>query len=191
MRFMREALRRDAQLAIGIAAAEAKRIYDGKYRQVEDFNVGDKVWLTLGKQYKTPGTTKCKTTPKREGPYEITRKVTPLAYELKLPVNSKIHPVISVQYLTLYNCDDDPFQRRLPLPGPLQYHEQSEYSDDSEEVYEIERIVNHRPLKGKPKEYLVRWQGYGPKDVQWRTVAQLKYSRELIEEYHERLKAQQ
>jgi hypothetical protein len=117
------------------------------------------VWLTLGKQYKTPGTTERKTTPKREGPYEITRKVTPLAYELKLPVNSKIHPVINVHHLTPYHCDDVPFQRRPPPPGPLQYHEQSDHSDDSGEVYEVKRIVHHRPLKGKPEEYLVRWEG--------------------------------
>jgi hypothetical protein len=190
MKFMREAVRRDAQLAMDIAAATAKRIYDAKHRQVE-FNEGDKVWLTLGKAYKLPGSSaqSNKTLPRRDGPYTIIRKISPLAYELQLPTASKIHPVVSIQYLTPYNCDDDPFKRRQPEPGPLDYHSQTE-SDD--EVYEVERIVDHQPKNGnKIRKYLVRWVGYGPKDDTWKPVSELKHASELIEEYHERLKQQE
>ncbi|KAN0069687.1 hypothetical protein V8E54_011993 [Elaphomyces granulatus] len=45
IRFMREAIRQDAQLAIDISNAAAKRRYDGQHRQV---------WLTLGR-YKLKG----------------------------------------------------------------------------------------------------------------------------------------
>ncbi len=59
------------------------------------------------------------TAPKYKGLYNITRKVTPLAYEIELPVGSKIHPVVSVQYLTCYEYDNDLFSRRPLPPGPV------------------------------------------------------------------------
>ena len=135
IRFFRDAIREEAQLAMDIAAAEAKRRYDTQHRQVE-FEEGDQVWLTLGK-YKLPGERNAKESAKREGPYTITRKVTPLAYELELPKGSKIHPVISVQYLTKYNCDNDPFQRRPPPPRPIDYIS----SDGEGDFYLVDRIV--------------------------------------------------
>jgi hypothetical protein len=117
MRFMREALRLDAQLAMDPAAAVAKRYYDEKHRQVE-FNVGDKVWLKLGKAYKVPGKQNRKTSPRREGPYEITRKVTPLAYELSIPPGTKIHPVISIDILIPILCLCTPAVVSMLPPAP-------------------------------------------------------------------------
>lgn len=44
IRFIREHLRRDAQLAMDVMAAHSKKLqYDAKHRQIE-FQVGDKVW---------------------------------------------------------------------------------------------------------------------------------------------------
>jgi hypothetical protein len=188
MRYLREALRRDAQLAMDIAAATAKRHYNQRHRQVE-FEQGDKVWLALGK-YKLPGARSKKTSPRRDGPYTITRKVTNLAYELDLPKGSKVHPVISVQYLSPYNCDDDKFGRRPHKPGPLEYNEHGDDSSDDDPVYELERIVDHRPKKGKVREYRVRWAGYGPEDDNWLSVAKLKHAGELIDEYSAQSKDQ-
>lgn len=42
MGYMRQELRRDAQLSIDITASMAKRLYDVKYRYVE-FNISNKV----------------------------------------------------------------------------------------------------------------------------------------------------
>jgi hypothetical protein len=77
-----------------IAAAIAKQRYDRQHRQIE-FKAGEEVWLTLGK-YKLKGKQNAKTMPRREGPYKITKKISPLAYELKLPNKSGIHPTISI-----------------------------------------------------------------------------------------------
>jgi len=49
--------------------------------------------------------------------------------------------------------------------------------------------VDHRPKKGKTREYLVRWKGYGSKDDQWKKVGDLAHCQELIDEYLSRLKA--
>jgi hypothetical protein len=70
-------------------------------------------------------------------------------------------------------------------PGPV---EDNRSTDGEGEVYEIERIVDHKPKQGKIERYLVRWVGYGPKDDQWKTVKELKHAKELIKEYMERMK---
>ncbi len=184
IRYMREHLRRDAQLAMDIAAAIAKRQYDAAHRQVE-FAEGDKVWLTLGKAYKPKGSQNRKEMPRRQGPYLIKRKVTKLAYELDLPNDVNIHPVISIQYLTAYNCDEDPFQRQPPPPGPVEYGSGDEHSEGDGEVYEVERIVDHRRHRGRDQ-YLVRWKGYGPQDDQWKAASELTHSQRLLDEFHER-----
>src|SRR6266566_5483338 len=83
-RFMREHLRRDAQIASDEANAVAKRHYDKTHRW-EEFDVGDQVWLRLGKAYRPKGKPNKREMPRRQGPYTVVRKVSPLAYELDIP----------------------------------------------------------------------------------------------------------
>lgn len=100
IRFMREHLRRDAQLTMDIVAAEKKRLYDAKHRQLE-FKVGAKVWLKYGKAYKPILRGSKKTSPLRGGPFTVTKKISSLAYKLnfdKSDPNYRVHPVVSIQY---------------------------------------------------------------------------------------------
>ncbi len=63
---------------------------------------------------------------KRQGPYIVIRKITPLTYKLDLYDNDlQIHPVINIQYLTPYKCSDDPFHRIPPPPDPIEYNSDS------------------------------------------------------------------
>lgn len=192
IRFMREHLRRDAQLSMDIVAAEAKRLYDAKHRQIE-FNVGDKVWLKYGKAYKPMLKGSKKTRPLRGGPYTITRKVTSLAYELnfnKVDPNHRVNPVVSIQYLLPFDCDNDPFGRQLPPPEAIAYDSDST-APSGDEHFEVEKIVDRRVvLRGRKRtpvtEYLVRWRGYAANEDQWRTLPQLKHCRELVNAYDQR-----
>jgi hypothetical protein len=55
-------------------------------------------------------------------------------------------------------------------------YEQGGYSGNTDEdgkVYEVERVVDHRPKKGKIREWLVQWKWYGSKDDQWKKVGDL------------------
>ena len=66
---------------------------------------------------------------KYNGLYSIIHKISPLAYEID-PKNNKIHPVVSIQYLTRYRNGDDLFYRGLQEPGPVEYVDH--LSNDSE-----------------------------------------------------------
>ncbi len=189
-RFMREHLRKDAQFAMDQANALAKRYYDSKHRW-EEFEVGDQVWLRMGTAYRPKGRANKREMPRRQGPYPIVRKISPLAYELDLPAGNRIHPVISIAYLTRYHATDDPYNRIPPPPGPVEYGTESDSTSGDDERdgkrWELERVVDHENRRGKTW-YLVRWKGYGPKEDSWKKPAELKHAKRLVEEYHERLR---
>jgi hypothetical protein len=86
-----------------------------------------------------------------------------LAYELKIPNNWRIHPVISITYLEPASHGKNPYNRKgenhfLPF----------EKGDSNTEWREflIEIFLDRRYRRyGKGKkilEYLVKWEGYGP-----------------------------
>ncbi len=80
--------------------------------------------------------------------------MTPLVYELNVG-NSKIYPVINIQYLTQYCNREDPFQYGSKELGLLEYMDN--ISSDSEidrAMYEIECVVDHRDIC-RGREYLI------------------------------------
>jgi len=91
------------------AAEDMKRYYDARHRP-EEFKPGDHVWLNA-KDLITERPSK-KLDHKRLGPFKIIRKISELAYELKLPPSFKIHPVISASRLE--RAKPDEWQRPRP-----------------------------------------------------------------------------
>ena len=83
-----------------------KRYYD-VWHQLEEFKPDDNIWLNA-KDMMTKLPSK-KLDYKHLVPFRIIRKVSELAYELKLPASLKIHPVISASWLEL-----DEWQRLCP-----------------------------------------------------------------------------
>jgi len=65
------------------------------------FEVGkkEKIWLLKGSTAKN---VKKKLADQMLGPFKIVRKVSSLAYELKLPCNMRCHPVFQVSLLEPY-----------------------------------------------------------------------------------------
>ncbi len=117
-------------------------------------------------------------------------KMTPLAYELDV-INSKIHPVINIQYLTQYCNWEDPFQYRPKELEPLEYtNNTSGNSEIDRTIYEIERMVDHRNTH-HDKEYLVYWKGYIVKDDTWKPSQELKHALVFVKDYETHLQAQQ
>ncbi|KAK4232658.1 hypothetical protein C8A03DRAFT_39772, partial [Achaetomium macrosporum] len=176
-------LRQDAQLAMDFAAAYAKRRYDGEHRDIE-FEVGDKVFLRLHHGYHLPGKPPRKLSQQRSGPFVIKRRVGRLAYELDLPDNMNIHPVISVAQLAPAPSGDDPFGRVVPPPGPVEDSQSDRSDTDSEpgESYEVEIVLQHKLVRNKYK-YLIKWKGWGHEHNVWKDARELRHAQKLVDQY--------
>ena len=101
------------------------------------WKVGNKVWLE-GKNLCLHYPTK-KLAPKREGPFEISQVISPLAYHLQLPPTWKIHDVFHTSLLSTY--------RETAEHGPSFANPPPE-EIDGEEEYEIAEILSHRGSPG-------------------------------------------
>ena len=112
------------------------------------WKVGDKVWLE-GKNLRLHYPMR-KLAPKREGPFEITQVVSPLAYCLRLPLMWKIHNVFHASLLLTYH-ETAEHGLNFINPPPEEI--------DSEEEYEVAEILSHRGPPGR-RSYLVSWKGY-------------------------------
>ena len=87
----------------------------------------------------------------------------------------RIHPVVNVSRIK-------PYHERLPgqpvtAPGP------STVTEDREEEYEVERIVDSR-YKGKRLEYLVHWKGWSDSDRTWEPVSNLGNATDAVHDFH-------
>ena len=116
------------------------------------FKVGDRVFLDS--RYVTTRRPSKKLDYKRQGPFEITAKISTHAYSLALPDTMKIHNVFHVSRLTL--DDNNPYPgQTIPPPPPVEV--------EGEDEYFIEDILDSR-LVGRRNnqrlQYLVKWLGY-------------------------------
>ena len=96
---------------------------------------GDKVWLE-GKNLKLHYPSK-KLAPRREGPFEITQVISPVAYKLQLPPTWKIHDVFYTFLLSSY--------REAPEHEPNFSNPPSDLVR-GEEKYEIDKILSHHGI---------------------------------------------
>ena len=96
------------------------------------YAVGDQVWLSTDNLCLPRASQKL--SERWLGPYAITKLVGTNAVELRLPRSMRIHPVVNISRVK-------PYRKRLPgqpvtAPGP------SNVTEDREEEYEVERIVD-------------------------------------------------
>jgi hypothetical protein len=172
---LRALARADAEDASKHAVFHIAKDYNRKHKNLS-FRVGDKAYLRLGTGYKLRGIPKAKLGLQRVGPFRILSKVGNQAYELLLPDDWKIHPVISIAQLEPFK--DDPFDREQPPPPSV--------TIEGEEEYEIETIIKSG-MRGQGRrrglQYLVRWKGYGPESDTWVREDDMAHARDLIEEF--------
>ncbi len=90
--------------------------------------------------------------PRRLGLYPIVRKISSFAYELDLSTGNRIYLVISIAYLMRYYVSDDPYNRILLPPDPVEYGSESDsISNDDErdgKRWELECVVDHENKRG-------------------------------------------
>jgi hypothetical protein len=139
------------------AMIKAQQGWERRKRTAPTFRTGDQVWLD-GRNIKTFHPT-TKLAPKRHGPFPIIRVLSPITYELRLPVQWKLHPVFHVDLLTPY--------RETEFHG-ANYDKPPPDLIDGEEEYEVEHIVASRRFRqGHKLQYLIKWKGYPDAENQW------------------------
>jgi hypothetical protein len=156
-----------------MAAQQRQKAYADTTRREAAFQVGEKVLLsTKHLSLKMRGTAKL--LPKFVGPFPIVKKVNEVAFQLELPANMKAHNVFHVSLLKHYR--DDP--NTGPPPPPEVLGEDLEYS--------VERVLDHRDRRigrRNVREYLVRWEGYGPEHNTWEPQSNMVNATPAIHDY--------
>ena len=140
------------------ARTRMKTSDDTKRRDLE-FQVNDKVLLsTKNLKLAMAGSPKFKA--KYIGPFEIVQKIGKVAYKLNLPETlSRLHPVFHVSLLKGWvegSIHEDVIPSPILVDGKVEYF--------------IEKVISHREVqigKGKKREFLVQWKGYGPEENTW------------------------
>ncbi|KAL0313196.1 UNVERIFIED_CONTAM: Retrovirus-related Pol polyprotein from transposon [Sesamum radiatum] len=109
-----------------------------------------------------------KLSPKFIGPYQISERVGPLAYRLKLPVElSQIHDVFHVSTLRRYRSD----------PSHILREPEIEISENLSYVEEPIEILDRTVKKLRSKEIpivKVKWSHHSPKEVTWEVEDDMK-----------------
>lgn len=89
------------------ASQDRQKSYYDRRRKPLDFQEGEHVFLKVSPVTRVGRALKSrKLTPKYLGPYQILKKVGPVAYHIALPLSlSNLHPVFHVSQLRRYNPD--------------------------------------------------------------------------------------
>jgi hypothetical protein len=147
-------------------AARSKQVMMSQYRP------GEQVWLEATHLKIHHQKTKLK--PKRYGPFKIIREISPVVYQLRLPVAWRIHDVFHASLLLPY--------RETTAHGPNFSRPPLELIDREEE-YQVECIMGHRNMgRGKKLQYLIKWKGYPDSDNTWEPATQI-HTPDLIKQY--------
>ncbi|CAJ2633359.1 unnamed protein product [Trifolium pratense] len=148
-----------------LKAQDQMREHANKHRREVNYQVGDMVYLKI-QPYKLQKLAKRfnqKLSPRYYGPYEILERVGAVAYKLKLPADSRVHPVFhasllkkavsaNVETQPLTTCMNENWQLE---PGP-------EEARDS-------RVNDKGEL-----EVLVKWEGLPEFENSWELVHKMR-----------------
>ncbi|KAF4993677.1 hypothetical protein FDECE_13353 [Fusarium decemcellulare] len=176
--YLKEAIRRDARLAVDFATMKRKQQYDEKHRPITP-KEGEPAYLRPQSGYHLPGRPPRKWPQQRTGPFRFKRVVNDVAYELELPEQWRIHPVISLRHLQLAHADD----YREPEPGALE--EGSHGGEQFEVDFIVRREVRRRGRSATPFEgFIVRWKDWGPEHDQW--VKTEDIAKDLVDDFRQK-----
>jgi hypothetical protein len=178
-------LREDIERArVSIEKAQRRQgHYVDQHRREVRFAVGEKVLLStehlrLVGNHRTP-----KFTFKYIGPFAIKRIVGPNAYELDLPSNLEIHPVLNISRLKAYRDGS------LSHPSRSQPHHRPPAElirEDGSSIFEVERVIASRG-QGARLEYLIEWKGYPTWEATWEKAKELTGAHEAVKAFCESL----
>ncbi len=174
-----------ARANVGQAQQRQARNVDAHRRAVA-FAVGDAVLLStehlrmVGSDKRSP-----KFTFKYIGPFKVKRVVNNNAYELDLPAQLQIHPVLNVSRLKAYRDGREHFPARAPpdsRPPP------EVILESGAQVFEVESVLAKRGA-GARLQYLVKWLGYPQWESTWTNATQLRGAATAVADFERSLGA--
>ena len=112
------------------------------------------------------------------GPFKIEKKISKVAYQLKLPSTYKIHPVFHVSQLEPRRISERFPRKEETPPPPVEPIEQGD-----SDIWEVEKILGERK-RYRRKEYLVKWMGYGTEENSWIPAYNLVNAQEILDEFY-------
>uniref|UniRef100_A0A8C7YDJ1 Uncharacterized protein n=1 Tax=Oryzias sinensis TaxID=183150 RepID=A0A8C7YDJ1_9TELE len=132
-----------------------KKAADRRRRPAPVYRPGQKVWLsTRDHNLHVP----CrKLAPRFVGPFPITKIINPAAVRLRLPRSLRTHPTFHVSKVKPV-VDSPLVPPSEPPPPPRMVGGCPEYT--------VRKILAVRK-RGRGRQFLVNWLGYGPEDRQW------------------------
>ena len=145
-----------------------KQLANKKRRDVS-FDMGDLVLLKLHpyRQHTVFKREYQKLVSRFYGPYEILEKIGPIAYKLKLPAESRIHPIFHVSLLKQYHTNTEVHHHSTEIPS---------FNDDGEVLLIPQVVLDHRWVKQGAqivKESLVHWKYLTIEEATWVSTKQL------------------
>ncbi len=150
----------------------------GQVQREVKFQVGDEVWLNI-KNFWLPEGLSHKCMGPYVGPFKVLEKKLSDTYKLELPENLRVHPTFHVSLLKPVSRDASrPNRENNSRPPPDLVHNEPEF--------EVEAVLKSRQLRGREREYLVKWKGYHPIEASWVNESDMGHAQEAIEEFHAR-----
>jgi hypothetical protein len=170
-------------------AQQRQAKYVDEHRRNVTFAVGDQVLLSTAHLRLTgvAGTRSPKFAYRFIGPFKVKRIVNANAYELDLPSQLQIHPVLNISRLKQYHDGRARFPNRPQAdtrPSPQVAHE------DGAALFEVDRILAKRG-QARKVEYLVQWKGYPLWEATWESASQLSLAQDAVAAFESQVLADQ
>ena len=128
---------------------------DRRRRPAPAYQPGQKVWQSAKHLHlKVPSP---KLAPRFVGPFPITKIIGPAAVRLRLPRSLRVHPTFHVSQVK--PTKDSAMVPQPKPPAPLE-------ASDGGLLYKVRKLLAVRK-RGRGKQFLVDWEGYGPEEREW------------------------
>ncbi|GLT61286.1 hypothetical protein SLA2020_340050 [Shorea laevis] len=153
---VRDQVLKELKNNIKAAQERMKRLYDDKHQE-QEFDEGDWVFLKLHpyRQVSVYMRKNAKLSARFYGPFQIIKKVSPVAYKLGLPQESRVHPVFHISLLKRHLGS-----KHIACPHLPEVLEDGRMSPKPQAVLETR-------IKNKKAELLIHWQGLSPAEATW------------------------
>ncbi len=117
------------------------------------------MWLNI-KNFRLPEGLSHKFMGPYAGPFKVLEKKFSDTYKLELPKNLRVYPTFHMSLLKPVSRDaSKPNRENNSKPPPDLVHNEPEF--------EVEAVLKSRQLRGREREYLVKWKGYHLIEASW------------------------